>query len=96
MNFSIVQAEIKNLEERLKTLNGFLDVRQKFPLLNHFTSKQCLILQRYFFERRLKIEVNSLKEIQGYKIESLHRLLPLKMSGNILNPFIERYALPFE
>jgi len=91
MNFSIVQAEIKNLEERLKTLNGFLDVRQKFPLLNHFTSKQCLILQRYFFERRLKIE-----EIQGYKIESLHRLLPLKMSGNILNPFIERYALPFE
>ena len=46
----LIQNEIQKLEKRLETLKAILEIRQRHPTLNYFTSKQCLLLQRFLHE----------------------------------------------
>ncbi|XP_066918681.1 E3 ubiquitin-protein ligase rnf213-alpha-like [Clytia hemisphaerica] len=46
-----IYAEIKKMEERRNKLNSLLEVHTNYPALNYFTNKQCLLLQKYFYQR---------------------------------------------
>ena len=46
-----IHTEIKKMEERRDKLNSLLEVHTTYPALNYFTNKQCLLLQKYFYQR---------------------------------------------
>ena len=48
----LIHQEIDKLENRLETLKEIYTIRQNHPALNYFTSKQCLLLQKFLYDRR--------------------------------------------
>ena len=82
-----IHKEITVLENRLETLKEIYKIRQNHPALNYFTSKQCLLLQKFLHDRRnyLLLRVFSLlRMVPGsdkMKVSELKELLTLIVNG---------------